>query len=168
MDNEGKGRQNARVISTILDATGKTAAKSATAPAPIAEWDGHTYEQQISVKQPALWSLEQRNLYKLVTEVESGGAVVDRYETTFGIRTLEFDGEKGFLLNGKPVKVKGTCNHQDHAGLGAALPDAAQDYRVRTLEEMGSNATELRTTRRRPSCWMHATSRGCCSWTRQA
>ncbi len=140
VDNEGKGRQNARVISTILDSTGKTAARSATAPAPIAEWDGHTYEQQISVKQPALWSLEQRNLYKLVTEVESAGAVTDRYETTFGIRTLEFDGEKGFLLNGKYVKVKGTCNHQDHAGLGAALPDAVQYYRVRKLQEMGSNA----------------------------
>ena len=140
VDNEGKGRQNARVVSTILDAAGKTAAKSATAPAALAEWDGHTYEQQIAVKQPALWSLEQRNLYKLVTEVECGGAIVDRYETTFGIRTLDFDSEKGFLLNGKSVKVKGTCNHQDHAGLGTALPDAVQYYRLRKLQEMGSNA----------------------------
>ena len=140
VDNEGKGRQNARVISTILDPAGKAAAKAATPPAPVAEGDGHTYEQQIALKQPALWSLEQRNLYKLVTEVESAGAIVDRYETTFGIRSLEFDGEKGFLLNGKYVKVKGTCNHQDHAGLGTALPDAVQSYRVRKLQEMGSNA----------------------------
>src|SRR5664279_4758145 len=92
------------------------------------------------VRQPLLWSLEERNLYKLVTEVESAGAIVDRYETTFGVRSLEFDGEKGFLLNGKSVKVKGTCNHQDHAGLGAALPDAVQHYRVRKLLEMGCNA----------------------------
>jgi beta-galactosidase len=140
VDNEANGRQNTRVISTILDPTGKAAARSATAPSAIAGWDGHTYEQRIPVTNPALWSLEQRNLYKLVTEVESGGAIVDRYETTFGIRTLEFDGEKGLLLNGKSVKVKGTCNHQDHAGLGAALPDAVQHYRVRKLQEMGSNA----------------------------
>ena len=163
VENEGKGRQNARVTSTILDPTGKTAARSATPPSAIAEWDGHTYEQQIAVKNPALWSLEQSNLYKLVTEVESGGAVVDRYETTFGIRTLEFDAEKGFLLNGKSVKLKGTCNHQDHAGLGAALPDAVQYYRVREAAGDGlqrlphlpqpSHAGTAR--RRRPAwaCW---------------
>jgi beta-galactosidase len=75
-----------------------------------------------------------------VTEVKAGGQVVDRYETPFGVRTARFDAEKGFFLNGKSVKVKGTCNHQDHAGLGAALPDAVQYYRVRKLQEMGCNA----------------------------
>ena len=87
--------------------------------------------------QPALWSLEERNLYTLVTEVESDGEVVDRYETRFGIRTMNFDARKGLFLNGKSVKVKGTCNHQDHAGVGAALPDAVQYYRIRKLKEMG-------------------------------
>ena len=101
------------------------------------------------VQPPALWSLEQRNLYKLVTEVEAGGAVTDRYETPFGIRTCTFDAEKGFFLNGKSVKLKGTCNHQDHAGVGAALPDAVQYYRVRKLQEMGCNA--LRTSHNPPT-----------------
>ena len=67
----------------------------------------------------------------------------------FGIRTIKFDAEKGFFLNGKPVKVKGTCNHQDHAGVGAALPDAVQYYRIRRLQEMGCNA--LRTSHNPPT-----------------
>ena len=101
------------------------------------------------MKQPALWSLEERNLYKLVTEVQADGEVVDRYETPFGIRTVTFDAQKGFFLNGKPVKLKGTCNHQDHAGLGAALPDAVQYYRIRKLQEMGCNS--LRTSHNPPT-----------------
>ena len=101
------------------------------------------------VRQPALWSLEHRNLYKLVTEVESGGTVTDRYETRFGIRDLKFDPDQGFLLNGKQVKVKGTCNHQDHAGVGVALPDAVQYFRVRKLQEMGCNA--IRTSHNPPT-----------------
>ncbi len=108
-----------------------------------------TYQQEIVVKQPLLWSLEERNLYKLVTEVEAGGEVVDRYETPFGIRTIKFDAEKGFFLNGKSVKLKGTCNHQDHAGIGAALPDAVQYYRIRKLQEMGCNS--IRTSHNPPT-----------------
>ncbi len=118
----GKGAANVRVISTILDPSGKEVGKTASTPSPVPVSGERTYEQQVIVQQPALWSLEQRNLYKLVTEVESGGTVTDRYETRFGIRDLKFDPDQGFLLNGKPVKVKGTCNHQDHAGVGVALP----------------------------------------------
>ncbi len=140
IENHSKGARNVRVISTLVDPSGAEAAKGATQPVSIQEWQELSYHQQLRVKQPALWSLEQRNLYRLVTEVESDGAITDRYETRFGIRSLKFDPEVGFLLNGKPVKVKGTCNHQDHAGLGVALPDAVQYYRVRKLQEMGCNA----------------------------
>ena len=88
--------------------------------------------------------------FKLINgRVEAGGAIVDRYETTFGIRTCGFDADKGFFLNGKPVKLKGTCNHQDHAGIGAALPDSVQYYRIRKLQEMGCNA--LRTSHNPPT-----------------
>src|SRR5271157_5798102 len=122
VENQGKGAVSTRVTSTILDPAGRAVGKAATMPASIVEGGEHVYEQQVVVKAPALWSLEQRNMYKLVTEIEAGGAVTDRYETPFGIRTCTFDAEKGFLLNGKSVKLKGTCNHQDHAGVGAALP----------------------------------------------
>jgi beta-galactosidase len=149
VDNHGKGAQSTRVISTILDPSGKAVGKAATAPASIPEWKDQAYEQALVVKRPALWSLEERNLYKLVTELEAGGQIVDRYETRFGIRTARFDAEKGFLLNGTSVKLKGTCNHQDHAGLGAALPDAVQRYRIRRLQEMGCNS--LRTSHNPPT-----------------
>ena len=149
IENHSKGSVNVRVLSTILDPSGKTVAKTASAAGTISEFGEHAYEQQVAVKQPALWSLEERNLYKLVTEVESGGTVTDRYETRFGIRDFKFDPDNGFFLNGKPVKVKGTCNHQDHAGVGVALPDAVQYFRVRTLQEMGCNA--IRTSHNPPT-----------------
>jgi beta-galactosidase len=149
VENHGSGARNVRVTSTILDSTGKTVGKAVSPAAPIAELGEHGYEQEVVVKSPALWSLENRDLYKLVTELDSGGAAVDRYETTFGIRTCTFDAEKGFFLNGKSVKLKGTCNHQDHAGVGAALPDSVQYYRIRKLQEMGCNA--LRTSHNPPT-----------------
>jgi beta-galactosidase len=140
VSNEANTPQNVRVISTILDPAGKEVAKTTSIPVGVPDGEQHTFEDQVSVAGPALWSLEKRNLYTLLTEMEAGGAIVDRYETRFGIRSIRFDADQGFFLNGQPVKIKGTCNHQDHAGLGVALPDAAQVFRVRTLQEMGCNA----------------------------
>ncbi len=98
------------------------------------------FGREIGINSPVLWSPESPKLYKLVTTVESGGQVVDRKETEFGIKTVAFDAEKGFLLNGKPYELKGTCNHQDAAGVGAALPDRMQYFRVEKIKEMGDNA----------------------------
>jgi len=148
-NNHGEAAQNTRVISTIFDPSGKAVGKVVAAPVAIPAGGDQTYEQEAVVKRPALWSLTERNLYKLVTELEAGGEVVDRYETRFGIRTVTLDDERGLFLNGKSVKVKGTCNHQDHAGLGTALPDTVQYYRVRKLQEMGCNA--LRTSHNPPT-----------------
>jgi beta-galactosidase len=69
----------------------------------------------------------------------NNGTATDECATTFGIRTIRFDADEGFFLNGKPVKIKGTCNHQDHAGVGSALPDRIQYYRIEKLKEMGVN-----------------------------
>jgi beta-galactosidase len=149
VENHGKGARNVRVISTILDPAGRQVGKAATTPQSLAEWGEHGFEQQVALKQPALWSLEERNLHTLVTEVEAGGSITDRYETRFGIRDLKFDPDRGFLLNGKSVKVKGACNHQDHAGVGVALPDALQYFRIRRLQDMGCNA--LRTSHNPPT-----------------
>jgi beta-galactosidase len=101
-----------------------------------------TLEVNASAKadSPELWSPETPRLYHLVTTVKSSGQTVDRVETEFGIRTVAFDAQKGFLLNGRPYLLKGTCNHQDHAGVGAALPDRLQYFRIARLKEMGANA----------------------------
>ncbi len=147
--NDTSSDKDARVVSTVLDAKGKEVGKAVTAPLTITADGEVTFEQKIEVSQPALWSLEDRNLYSLVTEVRSAGEAVDRYVSRFGIRTIRMDPSRGLLLNEKPVKVRGTCNHQDHAGLGAALPDSVQHFRIRKLIEMGSNG--LRTSHNPPT-----------------
>lgn len=95
---------------------------------------------RIIIPRPALWSIEKPSLYKLVTSIAQNGRVVDRVVTPFGIRHIHFDAEKGFFLNGRPVKIKGTCNHQDFAGVGVALPDRLHVYKIEKLKAMGSNA----------------------------
>lgn len=99
-----------------------------------------TYFQKIKVEKPTLWSLENPYLYKLKTCIIADGQVVDTYITNVGIRTVRFDPNLGFFLNGKSVKIKGTNDHQDHAGVGTAIPDALQEFRIKKLKEMGSNA----------------------------
>ena len=93
-----------------------------------------------AVTAPVLWSPESPRLYQLITNVEVAGRVVDHVTTTFGLRTFAFDAKQGFLLNGRPYVIRGTCNHQDHAGIGVALPDRMQSFRLERLKEMGSNA----------------------------
>ncbi|HEV7924160.1 MAG TPA: beta-galactosidase GalA [Verrucomicrobiae bacterium] len=107
------------------------------------------FSREISIGSPVLWSPESPKLYKLVTTVATGGQMVDRTETEFGIRTIAFDPDKGFLLNGKFCEIKGTCNHQDHAGVGSALPDRLQYFRVSRLKDMGDNG--IRTSHNPPT-----------------
>ena len=98
---------------------------------------------------PLLWSPESPKLYKLNSTVSVAGKIVDKQETLFGIRTVGFDPTNGFLLNGKHYELYGTCNHQDHAGVGAAIPDALQEFRIRRLKEFGCNA--IRTSHNPPT-----------------
>jgi beta-galactosidase len=98
------------------------------------------FGDNVTIKSYELWSPESPKLYKLITTVSVAGEIVDRQETEFGIRTFAFDTDKGFLLNGQPYELKGTCNHQDMAGVGAALPDALQYFRIAKLKEFGVNA----------------------------
>ena len=93
-----------------------------------------------TVKKPQLWSIEKPNLYTLKTAIIAQGHVVDTVTTPFGIRTIRYDADKGFFLNGQSVKLKGTCNHQDLLGVGVALPDRMHVWRIEKLKEMGSNA----------------------------
>jgi len=89
--------------------------------------------------QPRLWSVDTPVLYSVRVTARRDGKVVDETTTRCGFRTLRFDADRGFFLNDQPVKLQGTCNHQDHAGVGVAVPDALWDFRVRRLKELGSN-----------------------------
>lgn len=109
----------------------------------------NTWFQKINVPNATLWSPENPYLYKLKTNIIADGRVVDTYISTIGIRTVRFDPDLGFFLNGKSIKIKGTNDHQDHAGVGTALPDALQEFRVNRLKEMGSNA--IRTSHNPPT-----------------
>ena len=95
---------------------------------------------KVEISNPVLWSLEHPNLYRIRLVVRSRGAVVDDKTVRFGVRTIRFDKDNGFFLNGKSVKIKGFCNHQDHAGVGSALPDRLQYFRLERLKAMGTNA----------------------------
>jgi beta-galactosidase len=98
---------------------------------------------------PILWSPENPKLYKLVTTVEVDGKIVDQVETPFGIRTIEFTHDNGFLLNGKRVQIQGTCNHHDLGALGAAFNTRAMERELQILKDMGCNA--LRTSHNPPA-----------------
>lgn len=129
----------ARVRTVLLDADGKTVGSTVSKQASVAAGAGLIFEAETTLAKPSLWSLEAPNLYRAVTAVEVNGKTIDQVETTFGIRTVRFDAAKGFFLNGKPVKIKGMCNHQDHAGVGEAIPDRIQAYRIERLKGMGTN-----------------------------
>jgi len=102
--------------------------------------DSKEFTCTIKVENPVLWSLENPYLYKVKTIITSANSVIDQYYTNLGIRTVRFDADEGFFLNGKSIKLKGTNNHQDHAGVGTAVPDALQEFRIKRLKEMGCNA----------------------------
>ncbi len=126
-------------VSRIVDATGREVARASSRD-PIAAGGSAEFSQTAIVDGPRLWSVDDPYLYRTLTEVRSGGQLRDTYETIFGIRTIEFTADRGFLLNGRQVLIKGTCNHQDFAGLGIALPDRINEYKLRLLKQMGSNA----------------------------
>lgn len=102
-----------------------------------------TVNLETKISSPALWSPESPKLYRLVTTVSVAGKIVDEKETAFGVRTVGFDATNGFLLNGKHYELYGTCNHQDHAGVGAAIPDGLLEFRVKKLKEFGCNAYRM-------------------------
>lgn len=94
----------------------------------------------MEINNPHLWSTETPYLYKVETEVYCEGRLTDTYTTTTGIRHMVFDADRGFLLNGQPLKLKGVNMHQDHPGVGSGIPDALQAYRIRELKKLGCNA----------------------------
>jgi len=107
----------------------------------LAAGERRTFVEEYTYPRPQLWSLEEPNLYVVRAELlATERRLIDNVDTRFGIRDIRFDAERGFFLNGKPAKLLGTCNHQDHAGVGAGIPDSLHRWRVWQLKEMGSNA----------------------------
>jgi len=139
IENSGKLPANIDVESTLFDKNGKKVAAGNTRVS-IANLHETVAKFDIPVSNPELWSCEQPTMYTVKTMLREKGQVIDSLVTTCGFRTIKFTANEGFFLNDKPVKLKGVCNHQDHAGVGVAVPDALWEFRLRKLKEMGVNA----------------------------
>lgn len=99
-----------------------------------------TINQNPLTYSPCIWDIDSPNMYILKSVLTCGDEVIDSTDTSFGFRTISISADDGFYLNGRRVQLYGTCNHQDHAGVGVAVPDFVQEYRIKLLKEMGSNA----------------------------
>lgn len=140
VENKSSYKGSIEVLQTVFDPSGKQVASATEKGTAPGFYKTQGFTSKFNITNPLLWDIDSPNLYKLVTQVKQEGKVVDTYKTTFGIRSIRFDAEEGFFLNGKHLKLQGTNNHQDHAGIGTALPDELQYFRIQKLKEMGSNA----------------------------
>jgi beta-galactosidase len=146
--NRNDSGQSISIQTEIIDNTGGRITKVKTNNI-ITENSVLELTHELIIKNPVLWSIENPYLYKAVTTIESNGQVCDTYETTFGIRTFKFDINKGFILNGKQVKIRGVCNHHDLGFLGAAINKRALERQLEIMQEMGVNG--IRTSHNPPA-----------------
>lgn len=139
LDNSGKAAADVSVEVSVFDPAGKQVAKQ-TQAVSVPLFTPTTAKLPIAISNPAIWSLEKTNLYRVQTQVFSQGKKIDETSLNTGFRTIRFDAQQGFFLNDKHVKLQGVCIHQDHAGVGVAVPDSIWEYRLRRLKELGVNA----------------------------
>ena len=140
--NESTVAVKVTVMSEILNTNGKVIIVERAVQA-LAAGANAKVAQALSLSKASLWSLENPCLYRLRSTLGVSGKIVDQVTTAFGVRQIRFDADRGFFLNGKHVKIQGVNNHQDHAGVGVALPDRLIEWRLERLKEMGCNAVRL-------------------------
>lgn len=147
VENDSDSNQVITLKSMVIDSTGKIVGQTSSDISfqPNTKYD---FDQTIQVENPALWSTTHPNLYSLVSEVYAGQQLQDSDTTSFGFRTIRFDANKGFLLNGKSTLIKGVCLHNDAGAVGAAVPEREWYRRLKLMKEMGANA--IRTSHNPP------------------
>jgi beta-galactosidase len=138
VQNENEVPKHCALTTTLVDAEG-TEVGLTTSRHPIEVGQTHAYVQRIRVAQPHLWSVDDPYLYRVRSTVQEGDQVVDTVETPLGIRSIAFDADQGFLLNGQRVKINGVCLHHDGGCVGAAVPERVWERRLGTLKAMGCN-----------------------------
>jgi len=139
IENSGGDINNATLTSTVVDENGKEVA-TGDIPVSLAAKASGELAQQITVTSPALWSVDEPHLYTLHSVIRSGKKILDEYQSTFGIRSLEYSSVDGFKLNGKRIKMNGVCLHHDGGCVGAAVPLKIWVERLKLLKAMGCNA----------------------------
>src|SRR5690349_1065491 len=148
VDNGSNSTTPVNLTTIIQDASGREVAREVS-KAVAARGSHAEVSQTLKVSAPELWSDERPYLYNVISQLDQGGRAVDRYETPLGIRTFLFDINRGFILNGKPVKIRGTCNHHDLGALGTAVNPRAIERQLQMLKDMGGNG--LRTSHNPPA-----------------
>ena len=148
LENSTGHEQSIALQSELLAPDGRPIAELTTSN-PLADGTNATVVQQLRFSTPKLWSPDSPGVYTLKSRLRAGAAVVDETTTPFGVRTLRFDPNKGFFLNGVATKLKGVCIHHDAGTLGAAVPDKVLGRRLRILKEVGANA--IRTSHNPPA-----------------
>jgi beta-galactosidase len=146
--NATKNDRQITLNTVIYNAEGEKVASSST-DGLITRQSVLEISQDMTVIKPSLWSVENPYLYKAVSIVEWEGNIYDEYETVFGIRYFSFDSKKGFILNGKNIKIKGVCNHHDLGCLGSAINKRALERQLEILKGMGCNG--IRTSHNPPA-----------------
>jgi beta-galactosidase len=146
--NQSDASQSVEIKTTILDEKGNTVTTKTSSPITISASDKNEFSQDLSVSNPQLWSPTSPYLYIVKIQVIIDGSVVDTYQSTLGLRYLDFDANEGFSLNGEKMKLNGVCNHHDLGALGAAVNYRAIERQLQILKAMGCNA--LRTAHNPP------------------
>ena len=145
-----RSKRDAKITlrTSLVDPEGRTVgSKDSVASVPGS--GSETVSASLSAPHPQRWDLDHPNLYTLVSEVITDGGSVDRYTTPFGIRTIAFDKNRGFLLNGQHVRLHGVCDHHDLGALGTAVNRRAIERQLQILKAAGVNA--IRTSHNPPS-----------------
>lgn len=139
--NAGKEPVVAEVWCRLLNADGQVQMEDKVKePVSLLPQESRSVRVYTKILNPHLWNTEDPYLYNMETSVWQDGKQLDVVTTPVGIRHIRFDADKGFFLNGQPLKLKGVNMHQDHPGVGAAIPDALQVYRLKQLKALGCNA----------------------------
>ncbi len=139
LENKNAVSKSGVLRSAIIDPKGIEVVKTETS-FTLTSGKSSELEQQLNVSSPLLWDIETPNMYHLRSSIVEKGKVIDEIVTPFGIRDIRYDVQKGFLLNGKRVKMNGVCLHHDGGSVGAAVPETVWIRRLNILKEMGCNA----------------------------
>jgi len=139
LESSASSAHSVSVDVSVIDPAGAEVAHGSAAATvqALAGADAHLH---LEVRAPRLWSLRDPSLYRVCAVLREGGRRLDSTEIQTGFRTLRFDPDRGFFLNGEPTKIQGVCIHQDHAGVGVAVPESIWEFRLKRLKEMGVNA----------------------------
>lgn len=142
VDNSGEMRREATLDVRLIDPAGNLVLERHL-PVQVEALSSATLQSEWPVDAPALWSVQTPQLYQVETVLRTTGSspeLLDRLVVTTGFRSIHFDAQQGFFLNDRSVKLQGVCIHQDHAGVGVAVPESIWAFRLQRLQDMGVNA----------------------------